>query len=91
MYYLNLERFLNQPDTNLKIMLAEASEPPPEAPKNHWGGLSYTKETQLLSFKKLATSLYGLADSNNSKIHSSTPLRRLSDESYSLLAVYKSQ
>ena len=25
MYYLNLEKFLNQPDADLKIMLAEAS------------------------------------------------------------------
>lgn len=29
MYYLNLEKFLNQPDANLNIMLAEASESPP--------------------------------------------------------------
>ena len=26
MYYLHLEKFLNQPDADLKIMLAEASE-----------------------------------------------------------------
>ena len=30
MYYLHLENFLNQPDADLKIMLAEASESPPE-------------------------------------------------------------
>lgn len=30
MYYLHLEKFLNQPDADLKIMLAEASESPPE-------------------------------------------------------------
>ena len=30
MYYLNLEKFLNQPDADLKIMLAEASESPPK-------------------------------------------------------------
>ena len=30
MYYLNLEKFFNQPDADLKIMLAEASESPPE-------------------------------------------------------------
>lgn len=30
MYYINLESFFNQPDADLKIMLAEASEPPPE-------------------------------------------------------------
>ena len=30
MYYLNLEKFLNQPDADLNIMLAEASEPPPQ-------------------------------------------------------------
>ena len=34
MYYLNLEKFLNQPDADLKIMLAEASESPPEVPEN---------------------------------------------------------
>ena len=30
MYYLNLEKLLHQPDADLKIMLAEASESPPE-------------------------------------------------------------
>lgn len=30
MYYINLESFFNQPDADLKIMLAEASKPPPE-------------------------------------------------------------
>ena len=30
MYYLHLEKFLNQPDADLKIMLAEASESPPK-------------------------------------------------------------
>ena len=30
MYYLNLEKFLNQPDADLNIMLAEASEHPPQ-------------------------------------------------------------
>ena len=34
MYYLNLEKFLNQPDADLKIMLAEASESPPEETEN---------------------------------------------------------
>ena len=34
MYYLNLEKFLNQP-ADLKIMLAEASESPPEVPINY--------------------------------------------------------
>ena len=29
MYYLNLEKFLNKPDADLNIMLAEASESPP--------------------------------------------------------------
>ena len=29
MYYLNLEKFLNQPDADLNIMLAEVSESPP--------------------------------------------------------------
>lgn len=31
MYYLNLEKFLNQPDADLNIMLAEASESPPQS------------------------------------------------------------
>jgi len=30
MYYLNLETFFNQPDADLKIMLSEAAESPPE-------------------------------------------------------------
>lgn len=30
MYYINLESFFNRPDADLKIMLAEAAEPPPE-------------------------------------------------------------
>lgn len=34
MYYLNLEKFLNQPDADLKIMLAYASESPPEETEN---------------------------------------------------------
>lgn len=34
MYYLNLEKFFNQPDADLKMMLAEASEEPPEVPEN---------------------------------------------------------
>ena len=34
MYYLNLEKFLNQPDADLKIMLAEASESPPDLLEN---------------------------------------------------------
>ena len=34
MYYLNLEKFLNQPDANLNSMLIEASESPPEDPEN---------------------------------------------------------
>ena len=34
LYYLNLEKFLNQPDADLKIMLAEASESPPDLLEN---------------------------------------------------------
>lgn len=34
MYYINLENFFNQPDADLKIMLAQASEAPPELPEN---------------------------------------------------------
>ena len=34
MYYLNLEKFLNQPDADLNCMLIEASESPPEDPEN---------------------------------------------------------
>lgn len=35
MYYLNLEKFLNQPDADLKNMLAETSESPPEVLENY--------------------------------------------------------
>ena len=35
MYYLNLEKFLNQPDADLKIMLAEAWNRPPEVLENY--------------------------------------------------------
>ncbi|WP_290450634.1 transposase, partial [Muribaculum intestinale] len=34
MYYLNLEKFLNQPDADLKIMLVEAAESPPKDAEN---------------------------------------------------------
>ena len=34
MYYLNLEKFLNQPDADLKSMLVQASESPPVVPEN---------------------------------------------------------
>ena len=34
MYYLNLEKFLNQPDADLNSMRIEASESPPEDPEN---------------------------------------------------------
>lgn len=35
MYYINLEIFFNQPDADLKIMLAQASESPPGMNQNH--------------------------------------------------------
>ena len=35
MYYLNLEKFLNQPNADLKNMLAETSESPPEVLENY--------------------------------------------------------
>lgn len=35
MYYINLETFFNQPDADLKIMLAKASESPPGMNQNH--------------------------------------------------------
>lgn len=34
MYYINLESFFNHPNADLKIMLAEASEPPPSQFEN---------------------------------------------------------
>lgn len=34
MYYLNLEKFFNQPDADLKMMLAEVSEAPPDTTEN---------------------------------------------------------
>ena len=33
MYYLNLEKFLNQPDADLNGILAEAPESPPQKPE----------------------------------------------------------
>lgn len=35
MYYINLETFFNQPDADLKIILAQAEESPPETNENH--------------------------------------------------------
>ena len=35
MYYLNMETFFNQPDADLKIMLADAAESPPSETENH--------------------------------------------------------
>ena len=35
MYYLNLEKFLNQPDADLKSMLVQASESPPVVPEKY--------------------------------------------------------
>lgn len=35
MYYINLETFFNQPDADLKLMLAQASESPPGMNENH--------------------------------------------------------
>lgn len=35
MYYINLETFFNQPDADLKIILAQAAESPPETNENH--------------------------------------------------------
>ncbi len=35
MYYINLETFFNQPDADLKIMFAQASESPPGTNENH--------------------------------------------------------
>jgi len=34
MYYINLESFFNQPDADLKIMLEEVAEPPPDEHEN---------------------------------------------------------
>ena len=34
MYYLNMQAFFNQPDADLKIMLAHAAEAPPEEVEN---------------------------------------------------------
>ncbi len=43
MYYLNLENFLNQPDADLKSILAEASESPPVAHKSTEGACPIQK------------------------------------------------
>jgi len=34
MYYLNMETFFNHPDADIKIMLANAAESPPEEAAN---------------------------------------------------------
>ena len=41
MYYLNMQAFFNQPDADLKIMLAHAAETPPEEVENDQG--TYTR------------------------------------------------
>ena len=43
MYYLNLEKFLNQPDADLKIMIAEESESPPDDTETAEGLILYIK------------------------------------------------
>ena len=43
MYYPDLEKLLNQPDADWKIMIAEADDSPPDNSVNNSGGLSYTK------------------------------------------------
>lgn len=55
MYYLNLEKFLNQPDADLNIMLAEASEPPPQEHEIDRGGLSYSKSKPNFSLSRCWT------------------------------------
>lgn len=44
MYYLNLEKSLNQPDADLNIMLAEASESPPQESEFDYRGLVQDKK-----------------------------------------------
>lgn len=34
MYYLNMQTFFNKPEEDLKLMLIEAAEPPPEETLN---------------------------------------------------------
>ena len=53
---LNLEKFLNQPDADLKIMLADASEPPPELHENYCWGLSYKKVSPTSTFQEVGLS-----------------------------------
>ena len=43
MYYLNIEKFLNQPDADLKNMLADASGSPPQPSLFDCGGLESAK------------------------------------------------
>ena len=43
MYYPDLEKLLNQPDADWKIMIAEGTDSPPDNSVNNSGGLSYTK------------------------------------------------
>lgn len=68
MYYINPDTFFNQPDADLKIMLAQAAESPP--------GTKIIKKAQRLYLKRLGKSLCVLADYNNSEI--STIERKMS-------------
>ena len=66
MYYLNLEKFLNQPDADLNIMLAGSLRIRRlKASKFKMGACQMIKSKPNFSpFKKLDSLLYGLADSN---------------------------
>lgn len=65
-YYLNMEAFFNQPDADLKIMLAVAVESPPSDVENQQQGLSAHNNLQTRHFQHVGNNELCLTDSNNS-------------------------
>ncbi|MBE6267856.1 MAG: hypothetical protein E7092_02490, partial [Bacteroidales bacterium] len=52
MYYLNMQTFFNKPEEDLKLMLIEAAEPPPEETLNSYRGLVQNKSSLNSSFSR---------------------------------------
>lgn len=59
MYYLNVDSFFNKPDEDLRLMLMEASEPPPDANEPEEGGACRSlKNSQLVCLNKLGADFH---------------------------------